>query len=80
MQKKINQFQSQSALKLEQENEKRRHEELAFERKKHEQEAALKALCLEQEAAVALAQASSRKLCGYEMTNTYPWKPKIRIL
>ena len=56
MQRRIHEFQAQSALKLELENEKRRQDELVFERKKREQEAKLETFRLEQEAAVSLAR------------------------
>lgn len=56
MQKKIHQFQTRSALNLESEDKKRREDELAFVRKKREQEAKLEALRVELEAAVAIAR------------------------
>ena len=55
MQRKISEFQTKSALALEQEERKRREDELAFARRKHKEEAPLESLHAGQEAAVAVA-------------------------
>lgn len=55
MQRKISEFQTKSALALEQEERKRREDELIFDRRKREEEARLRSLRAEQEAAVAVA-------------------------
>lgn len=54
MQRKISEFQTKSALALEQEERKRREDELIFARRKREEEARLRSLRAEQEAAVAV--------------------------
>lgn len=59
MQRKISEFQTKSALALEQEKRKRREDELAFARRKCEEEARLESLRAEQEAAVAVARAKA---------------------
>ena len=55
MQRKINELQSKSAMALELEEKKRREDELAFARRKWEEQARLESLRVEQEAAAAVA-------------------------
>ena len=55
MQRKINELQSKSAIALELEERKRREDELAFARRKREEQARLESLRVEQEAAAAVA-------------------------
>ena len=57
MQRTISEFQSKSALALEQEERKTGEDELAFARRKREEETRLESLRAEQEAAVAVASA-----------------------
>ena len=59
MQRKINELQSKSAMALELEEKKRREDELAFARRKQEEQARLESLRVEQEAAAAVARAKA---------------------
>ena len=59
MQRKINELQSKSAMALELEEKKRREDELAFARRKREEQARLESLRVEQEAATVVARAKA---------------------
>ena len=56
MEKKIAESEAQWALLLEQKEKKKKEGEITFAWKKHEEESRIASLCMEQEAAVALAK------------------------
>ena len=59
MQRKINELQAKSAIALELEERKGREDELAFARRKREEQARLESLRVEQEAAATVARAKA---------------------
>ena len=76
MQKKIKEYQTKSALAMEQEEKKCRENELALERKKREEEAHLELLRAEREAVVATARAKAiNEELGFEQDELLSYLP-----
>ena len=72
LQKKVNELQSKSAMALELQEKKRREDDIAFARRKLEEQARLESLRAEQEAAVAVARA---KAIDQELRLVHEYEP-----